>query len=258
MECTAVFSLNVDRRHRPDDGGSTYLCNVGRHSIYNTAVHLRIFWASVSWCFPTVELSPALDERDIPSAKRYWTQLIPGFSDGELSFRFCPAAAGLPSFLSVQSIARCRSVCSCRLWKLPNSSFWRHPLLWELLKLRSGTIWNQGLNWSIGWHLGICHPACWTNCSDTHSVFLASSLCLSLLTVSFVRGNSSGINIDKAQSSRTLNYTTQTSTSFARGCKIATPRPAVLLLSLPILWSWKKVFMGVQPVQCSNSRPTLL
>jgi hypothetical protein len=32
--------------HRPDDGGSAYLWNVGRHSIKNTAVHPRRFWAS--------------------------------------------------------------------------------------------------------------------------------------------------------------------------------------------------------------------
>jgi hypothetical protein len=34
--------------HRPDDGGSTHLWNVGRHSITNTAVHSRRFWASYS------------------------------------------------------------------------------------------------------------------------------------------------------------------------------------------------------------------
>jgi hypothetical protein len=32
--------------HRPDDGGSTYLWNVGSHSVKNTAVHPRRFWAS--------------------------------------------------------------------------------------------------------------------------------------------------------------------------------------------------------------------
>jgi hypothetical protein len=35
--------------HRPDDGGSTYLWNVGRHSVKNTAVHTRRFWASWWW-----------------------------------------------------------------------------------------------------------------------------------------------------------------------------------------------------------------
>jgi hypothetical protein len=34
--------------YRPDDGGSTYFWNVGRHSIKNTAVHPRRFWASYS------------------------------------------------------------------------------------------------------------------------------------------------------------------------------------------------------------------
>jgi hypothetical protein len=42
----------VDRRfigtHRPDDGGSMYLWNVGRYSIKNTVVHPRRFWASYS------------------------------------------------------------------------------------------------------------------------------------------------------------------------------------------------------------------
>jgi hypothetical protein len=39
----------VDRwAHSPDDGGSTYLWNVGRHPIKNTAVHPRRFWASYS------------------------------------------------------------------------------------------------------------------------------------------------------------------------------------------------------------------
>jgi len=46
--------LNIDRRFRgtcclhqqDDDGGRTYLWNVGRHSIKNTAVHPRRFWAS--------------------------------------------------------------------------------------------------------------------------------------------------------------------------------------------------------------------
>jgi hypothetical protein len=32
----------------PDDGGNTCLWNVGRHSIKNTAVHPRRFWASYS------------------------------------------------------------------------------------------------------------------------------------------------------------------------------------------------------------------
>jgi hypothetical protein len=48
--------LDVDRRfrgscclhYRPDDGGSTNLWNVGRHSIKNTAVHPRRFCASYS------------------------------------------------------------------------------------------------------------------------------------------------------------------------------------------------------------------
>jgi hypothetical protein len=34
--------------HHPDDGGSTYLWNVGRHSVKNTAVHPGRFWASYS------------------------------------------------------------------------------------------------------------------------------------------------------------------------------------------------------------------
>jgi hypothetical protein len=34
--------------HCPDDGGSTNLWNVGRHSIKNTALHPRRFWASYS------------------------------------------------------------------------------------------------------------------------------------------------------------------------------------------------------------------
>jgi hypothetical protein len=39
-------SVSEVRAAFPDDGGSTYLCNVGRHSIKNTAVHPRRFWAS--------------------------------------------------------------------------------------------------------------------------------------------------------------------------------------------------------------------
>jgi hypothetical protein len=35
-------------QHRPDDGGSTHLWNVGRHPIKNMAVHPRRFWASYS------------------------------------------------------------------------------------------------------------------------------------------------------------------------------------------------------------------
>jgi hypothetical protein len=31
--------------HRPDDGGSTYLWNIGRYSIKNMTVHPRRFWA---------------------------------------------------------------------------------------------------------------------------------------------------------------------------------------------------------------------
>jgi hypothetical protein len=41
--------FDVDRRfrsHRPDDGGSTHLWNVGRHRIENTAVHPRRIWTS--------------------------------------------------------------------------------------------------------------------------------------------------------------------------------------------------------------------
>jgi hypothetical protein len=38
--------LRVWSSSGPDDGGSTYLWNVGRHSINNTAVHPRRFWAS--------------------------------------------------------------------------------------------------------------------------------------------------------------------------------------------------------------------
>jgi hypothetical protein len=43
-----ISSLLFSWDHRPDDGGSTYLWNVGRHSIKNTAVHPRRFWASYS------------------------------------------------------------------------------------------------------------------------------------------------------------------------------------------------------------------
>jgi hypothetical protein len=43
---------------RPDDGGSTYIWNAGRHSIKNTAVHPRRFWASVIfWTYKTFECS---------------------------------------------------------------------------------------------------------------------------------------------------------------------------------------------------------
>jgi len=31
--------------HRYDDGGITYLWNVGRYSVKNTAIHPRRFWA---------------------------------------------------------------------------------------------------------------------------------------------------------------------------------------------------------------------
>jgi hypothetical protein len=40
--------------HSPEDGGSTHLWNVGRHSIKNTAVHPRRFWASATlWVYVT-------------------------------------------------------------------------------------------------------------------------------------------------------------------------------------------------------------
>jgi hypothetical protein len=53
LGCTAVFLIECRRfrgtcclHHRPDNGESTYLWNFGRHSIKNTAVHPRRFWAS--------------------------------------------------------------------------------------------------------------------------------------------------------------------------------------------------------------------
>jgi hypothetical protein len=39
-------SFRARLTHRPDDGCSMHLWNVGRHSIKNTAVHPRRFWAS--------------------------------------------------------------------------------------------------------------------------------------------------------------------------------------------------------------------
>jgi hypothetical protein len=48
IECLPTFQSTCCLHHRPDDGGSTYLWNVGRHSIKNTAVHPRRFWASYS------------------------------------------------------------------------------------------------------------------------------------------------------------------------------------------------------------------
>jgi hypothetical protein len=44
--------------YRPDDDGSTYLWNVGRHSIKNTAVHLRRFWTSSSTQYKYLPLKP--------------------------------------------------------------------------------------------------------------------------------------------------------------------------------------------------------
>jgi hypothetical protein len=41
-----IFWYVLPCRDRPDDGGSMYLWDVGRHSIKNTAVHPRRFWAS--------------------------------------------------------------------------------------------------------------------------------------------------------------------------------------------------------------------
>jgi hypothetical protein len=45
---TRIFTNIKLSLGRPDDGGSTYIWNVGRHSIKNTAVHTRRFWASYS------------------------------------------------------------------------------------------------------------------------------------------------------------------------------------------------------------------
>jgi hypothetical protein len=45
MYCRVLNWMSTDD-NRPDNGGSTYLRNVGRHSIKNTAVHTRRFWTS--------------------------------------------------------------------------------------------------------------------------------------------------------------------------------------------------------------------
>jgi hypothetical protein len=42
------LSFHARLTHRPDDGVSTHLWNVGRHLIKNTAVHPRRLWASAS------------------------------------------------------------------------------------------------------------------------------------------------------------------------------------------------------------------
>jgi hypothetical protein len=47
-EIRAASVIRAMATHRPDDGGSTYLWNVGRYLIKNTAVHPRRFWASYS------------------------------------------------------------------------------------------------------------------------------------------------------------------------------------------------------------------
>jgi hypothetical protein len=59
---TSVHIYQITQRyiamnHRPD-GGSTHPWNVGRHSIKNTVVHPRRFWASY---FPPWELEISLD-----------------------------------------------------------------------------------------------------------------------------------------------------------------------------------------------------
>jgi hypothetical protein len=48
-----VHAASIIRVMSDDDRGSTYLWNVGRHSIKNMAVHPRRFWAS---CLPLWEL----------------------------------------------------------------------------------------------------------------------------------------------------------------------------------------------------------
>jgi hypothetical protein len=53
-------SFRARLTHRPDYGGSTYLWNVGRHSVKNTAVHPRVLWAklySVDGCLKNEEIN---------------------------------------------------------------------------------------------------------------------------------------------------------------------------------------------------------
>jgi hypothetical protein len=57
--CRPTFQRCVPPLSGPDDGGSTYLWNVGGHPIKNTAVHPRRFWASYS---PAWELEISLQE----------------------------------------------------------------------------------------------------------------------------------------------------------------------------------------------------
>jgi hypothetical protein len=45
-EVRVASIIRAMRHYRPDDGGSTYLWNAGRHWVKNTAVHPRRFWAS--------------------------------------------------------------------------------------------------------------------------------------------------------------------------------------------------------------------
>jgi hypothetical protein len=47
-DVSEVHAASIIRvmRHGPDEGGTTHVWNVGRHSIKNTAVHPRRFWAS--------------------------------------------------------------------------------------------------------------------------------------------------------------------------------------------------------------------
>jgi hypothetical protein len=56
-----VWSSESSGMYCPDDGGSTYLWNVGRHSINNTAVHPTRVWASTEkflarWRFMELKL----------------------------------------------------------------------------------------------------------------------------------------------------------------------------------------------------------
>jgi hypothetical protein len=76
LGCTAVFLIECRPTFQmyvlppssgrwvtncPDDEGSTYLWNVGRHSIENTIVHRRRFWVSYyhTLCyFPNIQSKP--------------------------------------------------------------------------------------------------------------------------------------------------------------------------------------------------------
>jgi hypothetical protein len=85
--------------HRPEDGGSTHLWNVGRHPTKNMAVHPRRFWASylTPWELEipqSEQLTPPTGPHWLAYSHKHWawagTRTSIGFPATGLYMYFCP------------------------------------------------------------------------------------------------------------------------------------------------------------------------